>query len=413
MIKLNKSQQYSLEQNKMNNGPYPTKLRWLITFLMISLFLPGCFLNPKKKTGKKGGGNEFVDKSSIFMDRVGDGDSALLQFKTFRPAKCKLEFFSQDLSSQPTREKPGTAECVNQDAGKVEFAEKVAGLRTDNLYFVVIIVWDSGADETTAQRLTIRETANTDTVIADGNDQDLKLTSVSVARLNVPLKVGEFHRYKFDSPLDISGLKQALTMKSGCRTGVPTETPTLSKSNTDIPIANLATKDFAAGNAGKHPDYPARLQISYGGINELMEKWTLIYTEAEKDHLITARPVSRIINLEMQSDLTMAFGEPQLAEAAEPLKIAKQKPLKFNWTIGSTLLENTYFTVQIGRAEDPKAIYCIFPAAKRSGEVPIDLLNGLDDGRYVVLVEMIANQIWLKDSWVIATHDWRSGRIEK
>jgi hypothetical protein len=204
-----------------------------------------------------------------------------------------------------------------------------------------------------------------------------------------------------------------LYIENGCKAGVPTEAPTLSKSNAEIPITNLATRDFAAGTAGKHPEYPDRLQVTYSGVNELMEKWTLIYTEDGKDHSITARPVSRIINLEMLSDTAMAFGEPQLAEAAEPLKINDQKALKITWTVGSTLLENTYMTIQIGRAEDPKAIYCAFPASKRSAEVPAKLLSGLEDGRHVVLVEMITNQIWLKDSWVITTYDWRSGRIEK
>jgi hypothetical protein len=396
----------------MNNGTRPTTFRWLIALLLIGFCLPGCFLKPKKKSAKKGASNELVDKGSIFMDRVGDGDSALLQFKTFRSAKCKLEFYSQDSSSTPTREKPGTVDCANQDAGKVEFAEKIPGLTTDNLYFVVIVVWDSAAEATAAQRLTIKETANTDTVITDGGE-DLKLANVSVARLNVPLKVGEFHRYKFESPLDISDLKQMLVMENGCKAGVPTAAPTLSKSNTEMPIANLATRDFAAGTAGKHPEYPDRLQITYSGVNELMEKWTLLYTEGGKDHSITARPVSRIINLEMQSDTAMAFGEPQLAEAADPLKINDQNALKITWTVGSTLLENTFMTIQIGRAEDPKAIYCAFPASKRSAEVPANLLNGLEDGRHVVLVEMIANQIWLKDSWLITTYDWRSGRIEK
>lgn len=397
----------------MYKGKRTTTIKWLITVMMISVFLPGCFLKPKKKSSKKAAALELVDKRSIFMDRVGDGDSALLQFKTYRPAKCKLEFFGQDSSSIPTREKPGMVDCANQDDGKVEFAENIPGLATDNLYFVVIVIWESGSEASTAQRLTIKEISNTDTVITDGGE-DIKLSTVNVARLNVPLKVSEFHRHKFDTPVNVSGLKQSLTMTNGCRAGVPAAAPALSKSNTEMPIANLATRDFAAGTSAKHPDYPDRLQITYSGVNELMEKWTLLYTEADKDHSITARPVSRIINLEMQSSETaMAFGEPQLAEAADPFKIATQQPLKLAWTVGSTLLESTYITVQIGRSEDPKAIYCAFPAAKRGGEVPANLIAGLEDGRHIVLVEMIANQIWLKDSWVITTHDWRSGRIEK
>src|SRR5690606_19848901 len=102
-----------------------------------------------------------------------------------------------------------------------------------------------------------------------------------------------------------------------------------------------------------------------------------------------------------------------LAEAADPLKVDPTKPLKLNWTTGSSLLENTYITVQIGRGDNPKSVYCAFSAAKRTADIPADVIEKLDDGRHVVHVEMIANQIWLRDSWVITTHDWRSGRIEK
>jgi hypothetical protein len=386
----------------------------LLLLVVIATGLSGCFLqSKKKKSGKGDAGINLVDKSSIFMDRVGDGDKALVQFKTVSPAKCQLEYYSQDASSTPTKDQPGKVDCVNKDGGKTEFGETIGDLRTDTLYFVVLVVFDAVGDASKAQRLTIKESANTDTIITDGGENDPKFAALNVARLNVPLKVAEFHRFKPDSPLDVAAIKTALTMQEGCKTGVPEAAGPFSKSNVELPIANLATRDFAAGSATKHLNYPDRLQISYSGINELMEKWTLLYTEADKDHSVTARPVSRIVNLEMQSDTAVAFGEPQLAEAADPLKIDPAKPLKLNWTTGSSLLENTYMTVQIGRADNPKSVYCAFPASKRTAEIPAEVLGKLEDGRHVIHIEMAANQILLKDSWIITTYDWRSGRIEK
>lgn len=398
----------------MTSGKNTVLLKWLIVLLTGSFLLTGCFLKPKKKSGKNSGstGINLIDKTSIFMDRVGDGDSALVQFKTLKTAKCQLEFYSQSAEG-PTKEQPGTAACENPAAGKSEFAEKLPGLRTDTLYYVVLVVYESTSDAGNTQRLTIKETPNTDTIIVGDGNEAVKFASINVARLNVPLRTAEFHRHKFETPIDVAGLKATIAVTDGCKSGVPPGGHPLSTSNTTLPIDNLATRDFAAGTSGRHPEYPDRLQISYGGVNELMEKWTLLYTENNKDHSVVARPVSRILNLEMQSETAMAFGEAQLAEAADPLKIDPKKPLKLNWTTGSTLLENTYITVQIGRADTPKSIYCSFAASKRTAEVPATLLEGLDDGRHVILIEMAAHQIWLRDSWLITTYDWRSGRIEK
>lgn len=345
------------------------------------------------------------------MDRIGDGDKAQIQFKTVKAAKCQLEYFNQDETSTPKRDSPEKIDCLNKDAGKTEFSETISNLRTDSLYYVVLIVYEAGADATKAERTLIQETPNTDNVIGDSDN--VKFSAINVARLNVPLKVAEFHRYKPADAISVAEVKSALTMKEGCRSGVPEAAGPFSKSNTEMPITNLATRDFMAGSAVRHPSYSDRLQISYNNTNDLMEKWTLIYTDNGSDRQVIARPLSRIVNLEMQSDTALAFGEPQLAEAAEPLKIDAARPLKLTWTTASLLLENTYMTVQIGRGDNSKAVYCAFAASKRSAEIPAEFLGKLEDGRHIIHVEMVTNQIWLKDSWIITTYDWRSGRIEK
>ena len=153
--------------------------------------------------------------------------------------------------------------------------------------------------------------------------------------------------------------------------------------------------------------------MTYPSLNEGAEKWTLSYQLNNKDISVPVRPLSRILNMEMESTEIINFDAPQLAEAVDPLKIDPTKPLKISWTTANNLLELSYVTVQIGRPDYDKSIYCVFPADKRSGEVEPKLLQGLDEGKHVLLAELSSNQVWVKDGWLVTTYDWRSGRIEK
>jgi hypothetical protein len=388
---------------------------------------------PKKREGKKAGYvSGLLDRTSVYMDRIGDGTSARIQFKTAKAAVCELSFFAQEPGAKPTREEPGKAPCAAADGGKTEFTEKIEGLKTDLLYFVIIRVWEPGGSRDKAEQVTVQETRSSggpsdpgggagggdtgggDTSGGGSDPTDGRLPHIWVARMNVPLRVAEVHKHDFAQPTEVAAIKQLITLTPGCQEGVPeAKSGPMREAAKDIQLQGLTSQDFAAATAQPHPDAEGRLQLRFASLNDGLDKWTLLYKLAGKDFRIPVRPISRILNMEMESSEIIAFDEPQLAEAVDPLKLDPAKPLKFKWTLGSSLADQSYLTIQIGRAEDDKAVYCVFPAEDRAGSIEPKFLQGLEDGRHVVLAELVSHQIWLKYGWLATVYDWRSGRVEK
>jgi hypothetical protein len=387
----------------------------VLLFAALLMLTQACFLVPKKKSAKGGGAAaQLVVREGIFLDRTGDGDAARLSFKTKAPAICELSVYSQDDKTKPTKDDPKIVPCSSPDAGRTDITEKIDGLKTDALYYVVIRAWPVGGKKETGDSVLVKEAPNPASVISPGDPvDDGKLKDLLVARMDLPLKTVEVHHHQLPDALDTAAIKGKLTRTAGCQVGVPDKAAPFRDAVKDIAIKNLATKDLGAGTAGPHKDYPERLSINYGSLNDGLDRWTLMYQLNGKDFQISARPVSRILNMEMESGAVQAFDAPQLAEAADALKLDTSKPLKLSWTTGNNLLDLTYMTIQIGRPDDPKAVYCIFPAEKRSAEVDAKLLQGLEDGKYVVLAELTTNQLFAKEGWLVSTYDWRSGRIEK
>jgi hypothetical protein len=387
--------------------------RWLgtlLTALLVPSLLTGCFLKKKKSSGKGSGKAELVDRQSIFFDRIGVGETGQLKFKTKKPALCELTLYAQEAGIEPTKDKPKVTACSGTDA-RAEFTEALEGLRTDALYFVVIRAWEAAESKEKGDVVTVREGQDPKAVITPGGDGKLK--DLLVARLDVPLKTAEVHRHSFADATDVATIRTQLTRKEGCTQGVPDKDGPFREAAPDVAIANLATRDFAAGTAGPHPDYPGRLLLTYPSLNDGLDKWSLYYQLNGQDFAVTARSLARILNMEMESTSIMAFEAPQLAEAADPLKIDPTKPLKISWTLGGGPRPLAYMAVMIGRPDYEKSIVCVFKADQRTASIDPALLQGLDDGRHVLLAELASSQIWAKEGWLVTTYDWRSGRIEK
>jgi hypothetical protein len=395
----------------------PSTRRLVLLALMSQLLATsGCFLRPKKKSGNKGSdSSSLIERGSIFMDRIGDGDQARVQFKTSKAALCELAFYSQEDGAQPTKEAPTVVACANEasgDAGRTEFTEKLTGLRSDMLYFVIITAWETGSAKGDGESVTVRETPNDSTVI-DPGEGDGSFSELLVARFDIPLRTAEFHRHALPEALDSAALKAKLVRQGGCRLGVPADETPFRAAESDMKITNLATRDFAAATAVPHRDHPGRLMTTYASINDGIDKWSLLYQVGGKDLNVPVRPMSRIVNMEMESAEIVAFEDPQLVEAADPLPLDAARPLKIRWTTNGNLRENSYMTVQIGRSDYDKAIYCVFPAEAGTGVVDAALLQEMDAGKHVLLAELSSHQIWVKDGWLVTAYDWRSGRIEK
>lgn len=394
-----------------------TLMERVLLCVVILLLSQACSLVPKKKksSDKDGAGVKLVIRDPIYFDRTGDGDVARLSFSTKRPAVCEMSVYAQDPGVQPTRDAPMVVPCAEQTKGRTEFVEKIEGLRTDSLYHVDLRAWDFGKTSADAETVPIIETTEKTAVINPGTDpgDGGKFKDLIVARMNLPLKTAEVHHSELPDALDLQAIKAKLTRTVGCQAGVPDKVGPFRDAAKDIVIKNLATKDLGAGTAAPHKDYPERLSLTYASLNDSVERWTFTYAVNSKDIMLAARPISRIVNMEMESTSVQAFDAPQLAETTDPLRLDTSKPLKLSWTTGNNLLDLSYLTVQIGRPENDKSIYCVFPASVRSATIDAKLLQGLDDGKYVILAELATNQLFAKEGWLVSVYDWRSGRIEK
>ena len=407
-----------------------------VSLILCLLFAaPGCFLS-KKKAGGPAAASTLIVANSVFIDRLGLGDSARVQFKTTANTVCELAFSPQDEKNPAAPAAPAVVPCSDQGQPRTAFIEKLEGLRTDTLYFVTISVWVPPATKAQAQRFTVRETPDNPSIVsgggsgsggagtsssgtggaggAGGASSGGAFNELLVARLDIPLKSAEVHRHVPAAPVDTATIKAKLTRKLGCQQGVPAADAPFRDANADIGIKNLITRDFATATAQASPDHPERLQLAYTAVNTGMNQWSLLYLSAnKKDVLVPVQPISQILNVEMESANITNFDPPQLGKAADLFKIDASKPLKFAWTTGNNLLELSYMSIQIGRPDNDKSIYCVFAASKGVGVIEPALLQNLDDGDQVVLVELASNQFWVKDGWLLTVYDWRSGRIEK
>lgn len=410
------------------------QLRAYLLLLCLAGPAYGCFLMPTKTHSKRAGvASGLLNRGSIYMDRIDDGTVARIQFTTSRRAFCQLSYFPQDKSGKPSREESKQIECSSPDKPRTEFTEVINDLQTDKLYFVVIAVWEPGGSKAKAERVTVQETAgfqgpkaqkdstdpaqaggDTPTTPSEDDPEESKVKEVWMARMNIPLRIAEVHKHNLPEPLSSVALQQRLTLPVGCKNEVPdTKNSPFLEATKDIEIQGLTSQDFAAASALPHPDAEGRQLLNFASINDGLDKWTLLYKFMAKDYRIPVRPISQISSMEMESTDIETLEDAQLLDSVDPLKIDSAKPLKLKWTISPSVVESSLMTIQIGRSGEDNAIFCVFQAKDGSASIDSKFLQGLDDGRHVILAELISNQILLNEKWIVSTHDWRSGRLEK
>jgi hypothetical protein len=384
----------------------------LLALVLAFLGLNACNLLRRQSASTPGPSvANIILSNSIFMDRTGNGDTATLQFKTSANAVCRIAYYAQDPNRTPTMANPTVQPCSNQNQPRQTFVENLSGLRQDTLYFLNIYTWVPPASEATASMLTIRESSDSSSMII--GDASASFNDLMVARLDVPLMSAEVFHHVPDHPITAGTVKTQLMQQLGCQRGVPSSIAAFRSASPTLGVQNLSTRDFAAANAIAHPDYPERLQLSYQAVNTGMNQWSLIFQSSNKDFLVPVQPISQLVSVEMESANITSFDTPQLMKAADIFTLDTSKPLKFSWSVANTLLSPSYLTIQIGNPDSPNALYCVFNANSGSGSIDPSYLQNIDDGQQDILVKLISNQLWVKEGWLVAISDWRSGRISK
>jgi hypothetical protein len=378
----------------------------------IGSLLQGCLLGSKKSSRKRGA-SELIERDSIFLDRIAEGAAGRLQFKTNRAALCELAYYSQEANGTPPRDNPIKIPCSSPDKPRQEFTERLENLALNTLYFVVITAWDPSSDKKFSDVVTVREGPSNSPSKDSTSSPDGNIREIFVGRLDLPLKVAEFHRHNLSKPTPMADFKQSLIRPEGCVTGVPGDLIPYREAAPNIGISNLASRDLASASAIPHKDYPDRLTMQFASINVGMDKWSLLYQANGRDLLVPARPIAAFASVIMSSGATYNFDNPQLTESSDPFRLDSSQSLKFSWTSSSQLTSASYVTVQVGRPNFPKSIFCTFSSEKKTGSIEPSLLSNLSPDKYVVSVSLITNLFLARENWLITTQDWRSGRIEK
>ena len=377
--------------------------------LTLCAAVSSCFLFESKKKSKKGGGISIIDRNSIYIDRVGDGSSALIKFNTLSDAFCELAVYSQDEKGTPTKSAPQVTLCSGADAGRKEFREQVKDWRSDTLYFIEIHAWVDKSNPAVRESLIVRENPDGTTY---GPVFDGKYTEAYVIRFNAPLRTAEVHRHVFAAPVDSLEIKSSSAKKPGCSEVVPENRGAFSSADSALKISSIGSKGFAQGTGEAHPGFADRVRLNFNTLQFPNPEWELTYSLDGKDHSLKLRSAARFTTVEVTSSKKITLGEAQLANAEEPLRLENSKPLVFGWQ-WENLPDDSYVSVQIGRTGQEKGVYCVFDAKKGSGEISWALLQNLPAGAHVVLLQLETSQFFATKSWLSQSTDWRSTRIEK
>ena len=355
--------------------------------------------------------NSALLNKSIFIDRIGNGDTAKVQFKTTANALCRISIYSQDPSKSPNEANPMVVPCSDPDQPRQIFLERITGLRQDTLYYLNIYTWIPPQTEKEAVPLKVRETADIPSMI--NGDANATFRDLLVARLDIPLMTAEVFHHKSSEPIAAATVKTQLMQPMGCHQGLPNLPTNFRSADPDVGIQNLSTRDFAASNARPHPEHQGRLQLIYPTRNNGMNQWTLIYQSGGKDVSIPIQPINQLVSFEMESATITSFETPQLVRSPDTAILDPGKPVKFSWTVANTLLDPSYLIIQIGNLQSPNSVYCVFNANSGNGTIDANFVQGLEDGPQNLQVRLITNQLWVKDGWLITITDWRSGRVSK
>lgn len=389
-------------------------MKRIFSALLLSSFcvsMTSCFLFEKKKKSKKSGGLSLIDRESIYIDRIGDGNSAIIKFNTYRDAFCELAVYAQDEKSTPTRENPQVTTCSGADAARKEFREQVKDWHSDTLYFIEIRAWLDKANPAARESLVVKENPD-DSSINPGTSFDGKYRETYVLRFNTPLRTAEIHRHVFPSPVDSQGIKAATAKSPGCANSVPENIGPFSAADPMLKIKSLGSKGFAQGTGESHPNFPERVRFNFNTLQFPNPEWELTWDLEGKSQSLKIRPAPRFTSVEATSAKKIVLGEAQLATPEEPLQLENNKSLTFAWQ-WENLPDNAIVTAQIGRTGQEKSVYCVFEAKKGSGEIPWASLATLPPGLQVVLLQLEATQFFATKSWLTQSIDWRSTRIEK
>jgi hypothetical protein len=385
-----------------------TAVQMALSVTLLSLVTSGCFLFPAKKAGKGGAQATLIDRESIYIDRVGDGSSAILKFKTARPALCELGLYNQDENAEPKKDTPRIIPC-SDGTPRQEFSEQLKELRSDYLYYVTITMWTPETTKDLGETIVVREQPG-DPLDGAPQSGDGKFRSLVVTRFNAPVRTAEVHRFSFPEPVDIGTVRERLARAPGCRAQPLPVEAAFNEADQRLGLVSVSTRGFGSATAKAHPVHDNRLRLYFNALQYGNPEWEWTFESDGTSQMLKARSASRFTGLEISSNAKISLAEGTLAKQEGLLAIDVSKPLKLLWQ-WENLPDNAWVSAQVRSPE--KSLSCIFEAKTGVGEIPAELLTTLPNGTHRILVQLESWQLLAGKSWLIRSVDWRTARIEK
>lgn len=343
---------------------------------------------------------------STRFERLGDGTSAQLRFKTTEPVRCELFYYAQDPTQQPTKEAPEKAKCGGAEA-KSDFNETILKLREDVLYNVGVYVWPADGAEAKGEALVIRERFSSGGAVRspDGNFE-----SILMARFNVQLGAIAVHRVQLEPPLPVSEITGKIVPQTGCGPSLAGPSWLTRSTAATVGIDALAFRGYATANATSSGN---RLLASFESIQFGNPEWEWTYqTRDQGSVLVKIRTPGRLTGVELASAANGALIETDLSKGISSTQLNSQRPLIIRWQ-WENLPDKAFVKVRIGKPGSAGSIFCVFPAKAGQGEIDSFRVSGLQNGVQAMTVELESLSFQAFNGWLARSVDWRTINLEK
>ncbi len=395
------------------------------TFLVLAHFvfvaaLSGCKIMPSnmRTSSQDKDASDLMDESSIQFVRTGTGTTGELSFRLLNKHSCRIEYWADDPTGQPSPNSPMSRDCPDSDTLIVKMP--IANITSGISLSFRIYVWPKALTFTSKVAVEWKEAKDL-TKVQSG--------FLVVARFMNPRQASEIYTYQFPSTISLDEVQKTI-MAGMASTAACTETeaePEMSyprfksqndKSNRPMHgLSQVFSDGFARASATAHPFFNTRLTQFFEAIDK-QQTWRWGFNwEGQNYTFETFAPGYMNGVTFLANDTSVPIKGDGLTSAMSILD-AGSRPFVIKATpIVTSDLAAFKMTVKSSDASKT-LLRCNFPRATNDLSIPANFYERLGAGEYIVTLVLESSQIHFKDGaayppWLITSQDWVHFKINK
>lgn len=393
----------------------------LAGFVLVSA-LNGCKIMPSnmRTNGSDNNASELIDQDSITFVRSNNGAAGELTFRLLNKNSCRVEYWADDPTGQPSPQSPMVKDCpADLDGLTVKLA--ISNITSGIPLSFRIYAWPKALAFT-----------NTNFVLWKEAKDLTKVQSgfLVVARYMNPRQASEIYTYQFPQAISLDEVKKALTAGSATSTPICSEgdnEPEMAfpryKSQTDKsnrPLHGLSqvfSDGFARAAASPHPFFNTRLTQAFEGVDKQQPwKWGFSW-EGQNYTFETYAPGFMNGVTYLANDSSVPVSGTALGTAMSVLD-AGSRPFVIKTTaIVNAEIANFRLTIKSSDASRT-LVRCSYPKQTSDVALPAAYYDKLASGEYIATLILESSQIHYKEGapyppWIITSQDWVHFKINK